>query len=333
MMNAYAIGRQFFSQPWAVIPETLQMMREVIEARINGLTIEPDTYAAPVTRSFSSSGAVAVLPLLGVMTPRAGLFQQLFGGVSTQQWTSQLNAMIADPMISAIVLDVDSVGGNVGMITEAAAAMRAGRKKKKIYAVANGMMASAAYWIGSQASEIIITPSGRAGSIGVFAEHTDLSQAADSAGIRTTLISAGKFKTEGNPFEPLTDEATAELQRSVDRIYDRFVSDVAAGRGVRAAKVERDFGQGRLLDAEDALSAGLVDRIATLDETIAIAARGGGIVSRFAADESGSVDFEAVEELDQIEASEDEHESGSEIEAIEKARAKATALHLKSSVM
>ena len=88
-------------------------------------------------------------------------------------------------------------------------------------------------------------------------------------------IAAGKYKAEGHPFAPLTDEARANLQRRVEESYRRFVAAVAAGRGVSEATMREGYGQGRLLGAREALAAGMVDEIATIDDVVAdLAMRG-----------------------------------------------------------
>ena len=109
---------------------------------------------------------------------------------------------------------------------------------------------------------------GDVGSIGIFAMHEDLTGVADKAGAKVTLIKAGKHKTEGHPFEPLNAESRAAIQARVDDAYARFVAAVAAGRRVSEAAVRRDFGQGRLVGAREALAAGMVDSIETLDQVI-----------------------------------------------------------------
>ena len=150
-----------------------------------------------------------------------------------------------------------------------AAQMFALRGQKKQIAQVNDMACSAAYWLASQCDEIVSIPSGTTGSIGVFCAHEDLSAALDKEGIKVTLISAGKHKTSGNPFEPLSDEERAVLQTRVDDAYGQFVKDVARGRGVTPADVRHGYGEGRALGAKDAKAAGLIDRIATMDETLA----------------------------------------------------------------
>lgn len=141
-------------------------------------------------------------------------------------------------------------------------------------AIANHLAASAAYWIGSAADELVVTPSGEVGAIGVFAAHEDISKSLEMEGIAISLISAGKYKTEGNPYEPLSDEARAAIQAEVDGYYDMFVKAVARNRGVKPADVRGGFGEGRVVRAQQAVSLGMADRIATLDETIERLQRG-----------------------------------------------------------
>jgi len=121
--------------------------------------------------------------------------------------------------------------------------------------------ASAAYWIGSQATKFYVTPSGEVGSIGVWSMHVDYSRANEQDGIAVTFVSAGEHKVEGNPHEPLSDEARAEMQRSVDETYREFVAAVARGRNVTPAKVLADFGNGRMLTARAAVQAGMADAV------------------------------------------------------------------------
>jgi signal peptide peptidase SppA len=130
------------------------------------------------------------------------------------------------------------------------------------------LCASAGYWLAAQCDRVVCTPGGDVGSIGVITAHEDVSAAQEKLGVKTTLIAAGKHKAEGNPFQPLTPEARANLQRRVDQCYSRFIAAVAAGRGVSDATVRDGYGQGRLLGAEDALAAGMVDSIGTLDDVI-----------------------------------------------------------------
>jgi signal peptide peptidase SppA len=153
-------------------------------------------------------------------------------------------------------------------VDELATEIRQARGKKPIVAVANSLMASAAYWICCSADEVVCTPNGQVGSIGVLVLHVDQSAANEIDGLKPTIISAGKYKSELNPHAPLEPEARSYLQSSVDDYYGAFTGAVAAGRHVSRDRVQSGYGQGRVLGARQALSVGLIDRIATLDATI-----------------------------------------------------------------
>ena len=224
--------------------------------------------ADPTSASRSKAGAIAVLPLQGTISHRMGLMSQISGGTSCEQFTGWLRAALSDPQVKSIIMDIDSPGGTVTGVQELADEIYQGRQQKPIIGVANGMAASAAYYLGSQASELVVSPSGEVGSIGVFAAHEDVSKALEGMGVKTTFISAGKYKTEGNPYEPLSGEARDAMQAKVDAYYQQFVNAVARGRNTSADQVQSDFGQGRMVMAGPARRAGMVDRVATLDQTL-----------------------------------------------------------------
>ena len=260
-----------FNAPWALLPEKLQLMSNLLKARLAGVHFtaeEIQAIRAPM-RSRRQSGAVAVLPLFGVLGQRANLVTQASGGTSMEQFGAVFSQAISDDAIKAVVIDVDSPGGSVHGMEELARQIFDARGRKPIVAIANPLAGSAAIAIASQADEFVITPSGLAGGIGVVAEHTDLSAQLEKEGIKTTLVSTSKFKTEGNPFEPLTDEARQQMQSVMGEFHKAFVGDVARGRGVTTDIVESDFGQGRVMGAKAAVKAGMVDRIATLDQVLA----------------------------------------------------------------
>lgn len=264
-----AIGEK----PWAILPASLAMIVAIVHSRSEGNRLTADEIRERIGTEkrdgTPSQGSVAVIPIVGPIVPRADAFTEVSGLTSVMGLQEALRAAVADPSVSAIVLDIDSPGGVVDLVPEIANEIRAARDVKPVVAAANTMAASAAYWIASAASEIAVTQSGEVGSIGVYAAHQDISAFQEKLGVKTTLVSAGKYKVEGNPFEPLSDEAKAEIQRGVDDYYRMFVAAVAKGRGVSVEKVRSDFGQGRMLNAQDALKAGMVDSVETIDEVIA----------------------------------------------------------------
>lgn len=265
------IMRAICSRPWAIMPDKLDEILAFIEAKQAGMTIDPAIVAqiqaaAPQQRV---SGAVAVLPLFGVISQRMNLMTEISGGTSTEKFVKQYRVFIEDPGIKALVLDVASPGGEAFGVEEASAQMFAMRGRKKVVAVSNSMMASAAYYLASAADEVVVSPSSLTGAIGTFSVHTELSKMNEKLGITKTMIKSGKFKGEGNDFEPLTEEAFAAMQSIIDNYDDMFIKSMARNRGLPLATVRKGFGEGRILTAKEAVKAGLADRVATMDETIA----------------------------------------------------------------
>lgn len=215
---------------------------------------------APVTvRSSKASGkSIAIVPVCGMCNYEIEWQPFAF---STRRLAADVARFAADDSIGSIVLLMDTPGGHVTGVPEAADAILAARDVKPVSALVDSMSASAGYWLASQASEIISVPSGEVGSIGVWMLHTDVSGALEQMGIKATFISAGKYKVEGNSLEPLGDEARDFLQQEVDKIYGDFLKAVARGRKVRVSRVEASYGQGRVLGSADALAAGMIDSI------------------------------------------------------------------------
>lgn len=255
------------NMPWAIQPEKLQAIAAFIDAKENG-SLSVDEFEAAHGPSSQQQGAIGVLPLFGIISHRANMLTEFSGGTSLQKFGAQFRQMVNEPSVSAIVIEVDSPGGGVFGLEEMADEIRAARDVKPIIAVANGMAASAAYWLASSATEVVVTPSSQVGSIGILGIHQDFSKAEEDAGVKTTIISRGKFKTEGNEHEPLTDEAKDAMQAKLDEYYAAFITAVAKGRDVKPAAVRDGFGQGRVVGAKEAKALGMVDRIDTLEGTI-----------------------------------------------------------------
>lgn len=266
--NAAVFEAWVAGHPWAILPEFVSLFAQTSRATV---TVSEAAFEAARDRSRrTTAGAVSVVPLRGVITPKGSLLSLLFGGGpgGLEAFRSELAQAVGDPDVSSIVLDIDSPGGLVDGVPEAAAAIRQARKTKPVVAVANPLAASAAYWLGSQATQMVASTSGETGSIGVYQLHREISGALDQAGIKATLVKAGKYKVERNPFEPLTGSAEHAMQEAVNDYYDMFVKDVALGRGAPQRDVRNGYGEGRVLTAARSLKAGLVDAVKTLDEVV-----------------------------------------------------------------
>lgn len=261
------IYKDLVSEAMAIEPRALAARMASLEGAD---TIEADEsiLEALARPPANNRGAVITLPLSGIITQKQTLAQLFFGGTSTDAFGAVFDQAVNNPNIKAIVLDVDSPGGGVFGVQELSKKIFEARKHKHIIAVANSLMASAAFWIASAADEVVITPGGEVGSIGIVHMHADLSEQMEKAGIKTTIIKAGENKFEGNPFEPLSDDAREEIQSKVDDVFDSFVADVARNRSVTKTKVLKEFGQGRTFLAKEAVSLGLADRVATFDDVL-----------------------------------------------------------------
>jgi signal peptide peptidase SppA len=274
MNERYQRVTKFVTQhPWAIIPDRLDALLEVLALRAEGrvLTdqeIQARLSAAPAPPGRRTVQAVAVVPVFGILAHRMNLMTQMSGGTSTEELAGAVEGLVADPDIQAILLDVDSPGGSVFGVQELADRIYKARGTKPIVAIANATAASAAYWVASQADQVLVTPSGQIGSIGVVAVHQDRSKQAELLGVRHTFVTAGKFKAAGNDMEPLDEATRADMQRRVDQYYGAFVQAVARGRGVPVAEVRDGFGEGRVVSAGDAVRLGMADGVGSLDHVL-----------------------------------------------------------------
>jgi signal peptide peptidase SppA len=281
-MNRQLLLSEFLTTPWALMPERLQAMAGVLTRWSAGepptdeamFQIQSERVLRDTRKQMAAANAgsgIAVLPLYGVVTQRGNMVDDISGpgSTSTQQFTSALRQVLADDTVGQILIDIDSPGGSVYGVAELASEIVKARAQKPVVAVANSLAASAAYWIGCAASEFYVTPGGEVGSIGVWQAHFDYSKALEEEGVKTTLVSAGKFKVEGNPYVPLDPEAQAFMQSRVDDYYNAFIQAVAVGRGVTVDDVRNGMGEGRVLGADAALAQRMVDGIASFDDVLA----------------------------------------------------------------
>lgn len=268
------------AQPWAIMPEYLEAIEAIAIRALDAGVLErvaADGHEARLAASREAIAAMgtplqgarmsttirngaAVLPMIGTIFPRASMVNASTGGTDLASIMHDFRVAMASTDVERVVLLVDSPGGVVSGLGEAAEALRAG--SKPVTAYVTGVGASAAYWLASQAGEIVMDRSAAVGSIGVLASMSR-QEATDQAGRR-----AYEIVSSGAPMkrpDPSTEEGRAAIQAQIDAIEDVFVADVAAGRGVSAARVRADFGQGAMVDATGAIKAGMADSIGTLE--------------------------------------------------------------------
>jgi signal peptide peptidase SppA len=265
------------NEPWAILPEKLEQIHAVYQARLMQEPIDP---AFLSSADLSPSGSpddpppyeivdgVAVIPVHGIISRRMNLITRFSGGVSTELLLRDFAAALADPDVLAILLDVDSPGGAIGGLETLSEHIYSARGIKPIVAHAADTMASAAYWIGSAADTILAESTSIVGSIGVLTVHQDVSRSDEKAGLKRTYITAGRYKAVGNDAEPLSTEARQQIQAQLDFFYGLFVNTVARNRGVDLDTAYDSMADGRTFIGRQALEAGLIDSIGTIDDAL-----------------------------------------------------------------
>jgi signal peptide peptidase SppA len=262
------------NRAWALHPAKLDEINLFIESRLNGEKIE---FKGETGKSgnkaddpYVVTDGVAVIPVYGTLQKRMNLFASFSGGTSTELLKKDVLHALDNPKVSAIVLDVDSPGGSVDGTKELADVVYASHKQKPVVTYANGMMASAAYWVGSAANAIVTNETAMIGSIGVVLTHIDRSARDDKAGIKRTQIYAGKYKRIASDEKPLSEEGQEYLQAMVDEYYSIFVDAIAQNRGVSTEAVLK-MADGKDFIGKQALEIGLIDHIGTLETAINLA--------------------------------------------------------------
>jgi signal peptide peptidase SppA len=213
-----------------------------------------------------SPDGVLFVPVRGVLL---NSFPYAWGNYATGYHYIQkaIERGMDDPNVRGIALLCNSPGGMVAGCFEAVDKVYARRGEKPIRAFAHESAYSAAYAIASVADSIVVSKTGGVGSIGVVTMHVDWSKWNEEMGLKYTFIFAGKHKVDGNPEEPLSDDAKKRIQARIDELYDVFVSSVARNRGMEE-KVVRDT-EALTYTATQAVSIGLADSIGPLDDAVA----------------------------------------------------------------
>lgn len=280
------LAARIFNTPLLIHPAKLDAIIVGLGDRLLGLTAgqldheptmlagAPDLFSTRRASNAEDDGrpygivdGVAVLGINGALVHRTrmeGMSTRLLG---YNTLSAAAEAAIDDPDVHAVLQVYDSPGGEVQGAFEYADRLRAMRGRKPMWAVADGMAASAAYLGGSAADRLYVTGTGFAGSIGVVMRHVDFSSALARDGIRVTHIYAGDHKIDGNPYEPLPTAVRADYQEEIDALYGEFVAAVVAQRGLSRDAVIAT--QARTFRGPQAVSAGLADGVATTDSLIA----------------------------------------------------------------
>lgn len=256
------------STPWAIKPEWLRTITDIAQRQGE----EPEALQARLGRPLDNArrvtvrDGVAIIPVTGPIFPRANMMTEMSGATSLSVLATDLRTALDDPNVSAVVMDIDSPGGVAFGVQEMADMVFAARQEKPVVAYVSGMAASAAYWLASAATEVVINASGLAGSVGVVM-GMQVQEGPDRDGYRDIeLVSSN---APNKRLDPRTDEGLAEIQALLDGLEKEFIGAVARNRGVPPEAVVERFGAGGVKVGIGAVNAGMADRVGTMEQVLA----------------------------------------------------------------
>ncbi|PPQ42159.1 S49 family peptidase [Rhodopseudomonas palustris] len=221
------------------------------------------------TAPFDIVDGVAIIPIEGSLVQKGGWIGSASGETSYEGLQTQIARAKRYATVRGAVVEIDSFGGMVNGVFEAAAALADLSRAKPTIAILTDYAYSAAYLLASQCRQIVAPQFGGAGSIGAVMLHADYSGALEQEGIKVTLIKSGEHKVDGNPYEPLPSEQKARWKAQVDAVRDQFAEVVGKGRGKRMTKAQALKTEAQAFTADEALALGLIDAVGDGQEAFA----------------------------------------------------------------
>jgi capsid assembly protease len=257
------------NEVWSIEPGYLETYLSSIgqtEAMANVSSLAELSSANPASPLMEIHGETAVITFSGVLGKRLDFFEKLFGGADYDDLSEALAEADSRDDIRNVVLHLDTPGGSVIGLSEAA--NNVAEMSKPVYAFTDTMAASAGYWLASQATAIYSTESARVGSIGAMILHQDVSGFLENLGIKTKAFFKGKHKVDHASFKPLTKAEEDDLQERVNIAHDLFSKAV---KRARKAKVSSEVFDSKIYDGAKALEVGLTDgHIANLGQLLSL---------------------------------------------------------------
>lgn len=259
------IWNRIAGEPWAITETALHTILE-IAARENE---SPQAVAAKLGRNLQNTysvterDGVAIIPVTGPLFRYANLFTMISGASSYELIARDFTVALENPQIKGIILDIDSPGGEVNGVSELSNMVYAARGKKPVVAYASGDAASGAYWIASAADEIVVSETSALGSIGVVGMYQGKS------GKSAEAVEIVSSQSPHKRLDPTTDDGRSRLQIRIDSMADVFIETIARNRNVSAENVQNHYGGGDVMIGAKAVSAGLADRVGSLEGLIA----------------------------------------------------------------
>ena len=266
------LAQRLFNTPLAITPGKVEIIMAALADRL-GLAklFRPSGEVVPFAsldlnesieadyQGFEVVQGIAVIPIQGTLVQKLGTLRPFSGMTGYDGIRANLSLALNDPHVRAVVLDIDSPGGEVAGCFDLVDDIFQARGTKPIWAILSESAYSAAYAIASAADRITVPRTGGVGSVGVICAHVDFSKALGQAGVNVTLITYGDHKADGSEYKPLSTEALARFQADVDAMGDLFVATVARNRNLSSAKV-RDTQAATYMGA-NGVNVGLADAV------------------------------------------------------------------------
>lgn len=270
------LAQRLFNTPLAILPGKAEVIMAALSERLGisqiartGPSMMEDDDVVYSSRGSNPRGGydvvagVAIIPICGTLVQKLGTLRPWSGMTGYDGIRQNFMTAMIDPDVKAIMLDIDSPGGEVSGCFDLVDAIYSSRGTKPIWSILNESAYSAGYAIASAADRICVPRTGGVGSIGVIWMHMDWSKALTTAGFKVTFVTFGESKADGHPEIPLSGEALARFQSDIDTMGELFVSTAARNRNI-SAKVIRDT-QARTYMGAAGVSIGLADEVLAPD--------------------------------------------------------------------
>lgn len=253
------IVQKVYWEPWLITATSHAAIRSIVESKLQGNHMAFDVEEMEAEPMYEVVGPVAVVGVKGVILKGASKIEKMCGACSTEDVAANLELAYSDPSVKGVFLNVDSPGGTVAGVPELGDMVAELNQSKPVMAYADGLMASAAYWLAAGASEIVSSASAEVGSIGVYMPWVDQTAAYEKAGYKVEIIKndGADLKGAGYPGTKLTDSQRADMQEQVNQIGKMFRNHVEKHRG----KLSDNSFRGQTFMGAEAINAGLVDSL------------------------------------------------------------------------
>jgi signal peptide peptidase SppA len=273
------LAQRMFNVPVAIHPRKAEIIVAALADRLGiarvARLMEDDDWDEPHASSMGASGSnpragydvaqgVAIIPVSGTLVHKLGTVRPYSGMTGYDGIRQNLLMALADPEVKAIILDIDSPGGEASGCFDLVDTIYKARGMKPIWAIVDEMAYSAAYAIASAADRIIVPRTGGTGSVGVVIMHMDWSDALDEAGLKVTIITYGDHKADGNPYQRLPKDVRERIQADINTMGDLFVSTVARNRNLSPEQVRET--QALCYLGQKGVDAGLADEVMPPDD-------------------------------------------------------------------